>query len=110
MVNELHEGIASQNGQEVLGAVLEKLLLYIAEHFEYEEALFLATGYCDAEAHRIEHAEMKEKAIEIYSRYKASEEVGLPMEFLDFLVKWMLNHLNDTDRKYTDHLLAHNVT
>lgn len=69
----------------------------------------MVTGYPEAEAHKAEHAEMKQKAIEIYNRYKSSKESGLPMETLDFLLKWMLDHMNDSDRKYTAHLIANNV-
>lgn len=110
MINELHDGMLAKKSREALGAVLERLILYTGDHFDYEEELFARTGYADSALHKAEHAKLKHKVIDIHERYKASTMGTLSLETLNFLRDWLTNHINGTDKKYTKHMLANNVT
>lgn len=110
MINDLHDGMLARKGRDVLGNVLEELILYTAEHFDYEEKLFARTGYPQSALHKAEHAKLKQKAIEIHERFKASTTGTLSLEVLNFLRDWLAGHIKGSDKQYTPHLLAHDVT
>lgn len=109
MINQLHDGILAKNSREVLGPILEGLILYTVEHFDYEEKLFDTTKYPDSAAHKDEHVKLKARAIEIHERFKASVTGAISLEVLNFLRDWLTSHINGTDKKYTAHLIANNV-
>ena len=110
MINDLHDGIIAKKSREVMGPILESLILYTVEHFDYEEKLFATTGYADAKAHMEEHAKLKQRAIDIHERFKASVTGALSLEVLNFLRDWLMTHINGTDKKYSAHMVANSVT
>lgn len=110
MLNDLHEGMSSGQGRAALGPVLEKLVSYTVEHFQYEESLFAKTGYGDTAAHKVEHEKLKAQAIDIQKRYESSTTGALSLEVLNFLRSWLTNHIKGTDKKYSQHLAANGVT
>jgi len=109
MINDLHEGMIAKKSREALGHVLEGLILYTVEHFDYEEKLFIQTNYADAVAHSAEHEKLKQRVIEINQRFKASTTGTLSLEVLNFLRDWLIGHINGTDKKYTSHLMASHI-
>ncbi len=110
MINDLHDGMMAKKSREVLGPILESLILYTAEHFEYEETLFATTGYPDGQEHKQEHAKLKQKAIDIHERFKASSSGAISLEVLNFLKDWLSGHIKGSDKQYTAHLLARGVS
>ena len=80
---------------------LKDLVDYTVYHFEREEAMMAEAGYQDLEAHKAEHQVMinKIKALDTkYAEY-GHEVFG---EISSFLSNWLINHINGTDKKYTE--------
>jgi hemerythrin len=109
LLNDLHYGIASGQGTERLGMVLNGLASYAATHFAHEEELFAQTNYPDAEQHIKEHREFTRKLLEIYARYNKGQFDALSRDTFEFLKTWLHNHVLDVDKKYEAHLHANGI-
>ncbi len=99
MVNEMHDAMKSGKGDAAIGKILEGLLQYCATHFATEERLMSAHGYPDYTSHKKAHDELAQKTKELEKKYKAGEAV-LSFDVMDFLKKWLQNHILGTDKKF----------
>jgi hemerythrin len=99
MVNEMHDAMKSGKGDAVIGKTLEGLLQYCATHFATEERLMSAHGYPDYASHKKAHDELTQKTKDLEKKYKGGEPV-LSFDVMDFLKKWLQNHILGTDKKF----------
>jgi hemerythrin-like metal-binding protein len=104
LLNELSDGISCGQGKEILGKILDELESYTRYHFAREEDFFERTGYPAVE-HKLEHRKLVEQIVTLQSRYRTGE-TALAIETLDILKKWLTQHIQGTDSKYTSHLNA----
>ena len=109
MLNELYDGIQANQAKEKLGKVLDGLIAYAASHFKREEQYFAQTGYPDAPAHIKEHVDLTNQVLEVQKKYKAGETGTLSMEVMNFLKRWLITHIQGSDKKYAPHLIAKGI-
>jgi hemerythrin len=109
MLNELYDGIQSNQAKEKLGGVLDGLIAYTASHFKHEEQFFAQTKYPDAAAHIKEHVDLVNQVLDVQKKYKSGETGTLSMEVMNFLKRWLINHIQGTDKKYGPHLNANGI-
>lgn len=101
LISALYERMEEGSGNDILAETLSELIDYTVYHFGAEEKNFKAYNYPEAEAHIEQHNTLVNKARELYSGIVNNEGV-LSIEVLDFLQDWVVNHINKTDKKYTD--------
>ena len=109
MLNELHDAMLARQSNEALGKVLDGLVAYTASHFKHEEALFAKTGYAAAAEHKKEHADLTRQVLNVQKKYQEGTTATLSIEVLKFLRKWLLVHIQDSDKKYGPHLNARGI-
>ena len=109
LLNELYDGMQAGQSKESLGKVLDGLIAYVAYHFKHEEDLFAQTGYPAAEEHKKEHDDLTNQVLEVQKKYKAGDTGTLSLEVMNFLRKWLIGHIQGTDKKYTPHLNAKGI-
>jgi len=109
LINELHDGIAANHAKEQLGHVLEGLIQYTASHFKYEEKFFVQTHYAQTEAHKKEHDDLTKQVLDVQKRFKSGETGTLSMEVMNFLKRWLITHIQGSDKKYGPHLAANGI-
>jgi hemerythrin-like metal-binding protein len=109
LINDLHSGITAGRGTETLGIVLDQLVESYREHFTREEELFAQTTYPAAEEHIQEHHALTQFLLDVQDRYNHGKFDALSLETLNFFRSWMSEHLQGTDKKYTEHLNAHGI-
>lgn len=108
-LNEANTRLESEANIELLTQITKDLLSYALYHFETEEELMQDYGYRenateDADTHRRQHREFSSKVVAVRDGLKA----GIPIsreELLSFLNGWLLNHIQNTDRKLGDYIL-----
>jgi hemerythrin len=98
-LNELHEAMSKGVAREASGPLLEKLAKYARDHFMAEEAMMKRASYPELEAHRGKHVDLTRQVEEYLGRFR-SGEIGLSVHLLDFLRKWLTNHIQKEDRAY----------
>jgi len=108
IINELHEGMKAGKGTEVLHDVLTKLLRYTERHFTAEEAVMQELGYPQLAAQIEQHRRFTTKIKETAEQYQAGA-IGLSVEVLDFLSKWLTQHIVGVDKQYGDFMNAKGV-
>jgi len=108
IINELHEGMKAGRGKEVLHDVLTKLLRYTERHFTAEEAVMKELAYPGLAAQTEQHRKFTSKIKEVADQYKAGT-IGLSVSVLDFLSKWLTQHIVGVDKQYSDFMNAKGV-
>jgi hemerythrin-like metal-binding protein len=108
IINELHEGMKAGRGQNALHDVLIRLLRYTEQHFTAEEGVMKQLGYPQLPAHAEQHRRFTGKIKEVAEQYKAGT-IGLSVEILDFLTKWLSQHIVAIDKQYGGFMNAKGV-
>ncbi len=108
LINELHQAMMNRSGKEQMGRILGNLISYTESHFKAEEGILLANAYPDFAKHKPEH-ERFVKTIKGYQAKFQKNELGLTIEVMDFLKKWLVEHIMGVDKKYVPHLSARGV-
>jgi hemerythrin-like metal-binding protein len=108
IINTLAEAMKSGKGDDVVRDTVEQLAVYTRTHFLQEEALMRQTGYPDLAPHR----ELHRKLMADVEQYKRALEEGRsasPVSLLNFIRQWLVHHIRESDRAYSDHLNTHGV-
>ena len=87
---------------------LNDLISYTKYHFEREEKLLEQHDYPDVIAHKAQHKKMIEQVngfMDIYSE-KGHDSLN---EISSFLSHWLINHINGTDKEYSELLIRNGV-
>jgi hemerythrin-like metal-binding protein len=91
-----------KNIQKEFLKTLKELKNYANYHFNAEEKYFDLYDYPEKEQHKKQHQSYKNKIIEISKKNKESEIEIIIEEILNFLGKWWIMHVNNSDMKYSD--------
>jgi hemerythrin-like metal-binding protein len=103
LVNELNEAMRNKKGKEALGHVLSELKDYTNYHFKYEEKEFEKFGYPQSEVHKKEHDDLIRQVEELIGQFQ-KDRLGISIDVLDFLTKWVKNHIMKEDMMYVPFL------
>ncbi|WP_440875841.1 bacteriohemerythrin [Thalassotalea sp. PLHSN55] len=82
---------------------LEDLVDYTKTHFSREEKIMEENDYPDIVAHKEQHKKMIAQVETFVDLYNIKGHDALD-EVSTFLSKWLINHINGTDKQYTKHL------
>jgi hemerythrin len=108
MLNDLSDAMAQGVGRHVVGGIVDKLIFYTDTHFKTEERYFDQYGYPEAPAHKAEHKVFVDKAMG-YKKSLQSGDRPITVEMTGFLKKWLTNHINGSDKKYSRFMNDHGV-
>jgi hemerythrin len=108
LVNELHDSMKAGKGKDVVGKILKDLAEYTVYHFSTEEKLFEKYFYPDARPHVREHQDLIEQVTKLISDFEKGNGV-LPMDLMDFLKNWLINHIAKSDKKFTSFFNAKGI-
>jgi len=99
IINELNEAMKQGKGKEVLGKIVDHMTSYTVTHFKTEEDYFARFSYPDAGNHKKEHASFVTKASELRKDF-GNGKITLSIDVMEFLSKWLKDHIMGTDKKY----------
>lgn len=99
LINLLHSEMLAGKSKDVLGPVLDKLIVYTKTHFANEEMLFRTHNYPQAAAHVKEHTALTQKALALQADQKAGKSV-ISAPVLGFLRDWLTSHILKQDMAY----------
>ena len=99
MLNELHA--AMESGQQIVTAekTLDKMLLYVAEHFATEEQAMRDNGFPGLDAHMLEHEIFRGKVQALHERHVQGADVA-SHELIAILMAWLKNHIAEVDQEF----------
>ena len=99
----LMEAVPDGNPEAVAKDLLPYLMDYVDSHFRDEEALMAAAGYSLVDAHRALHQAMREEASQLLDRV-ALEGLEAMGPVLEWLLAWLVQHIDSEDRRLANHL------
>ena len=99
MINRMILNEGTNVDSEIISDVLSGMIGYAGSHFNAEEAYMEQIGYPELEMHKEEHKKFKLKA-SYFCFSTMKNETLVPEEILQFLSKWLINHILHTDMKY----------
>jgi hemerythrin-like metal-binding protein len=102
-LNEANELLTKEYSLENLQNITKDLLSYALYHFETEEELMQKYNYegeapKDFENHMKQHRDFSTKVVEVRESLKSGNLIEQD-ELISFLLNWLLNHIDKTDKK-----------
>lgn len=108
LIDNLAKGIQSGNPESTLQSVFDELNDYVRVHFETEHRLMAEHDFDDAPMHQAKHRELEQSLNELIERAKAGKP-WVSLETMNFLRQWLYHHIDDTDRRFAEHLKSRGV-
>lgn len=102
ITNQLHELLGQDQYQEEAIKILKRLYAYTNYHFASEEGLLKEYSYPEISNHQNIHKTFTNKVKESLEGVRKKRNFSLaPLQ--DFLVEWILKHIQIEDVKYSDY-------
>ena len=102
-INRLYEAVREKRGTEVTADIITMLEKYTHDHFKHEEKLMTEYQFPDIEEHKKIHKELFESVQNIKTQTDTDPE-ELAKELLQFLRKWLMDHIVRVDKGYGEFL------
>jgi len=81
--------------------ILDEMTEYALKHFETEERYMKEFNFPEYKTHRKEHIDFTNNAID-YKNRVIGGDFQIINEIFEYLKQWLVNHIQVTDKKYTD--------
>ena len=92
--------ISSNSPKDVL-AILDQMTEYILKHFETEEHYMKEFDFPGFQSHRNEHIDFTNTIID-YKIRAVGGDYKIINEIIEYLMEWIVNHIQVIDRQYID--------
>ncbi len=113
IINLLYESTQPDAGKDELHALVEildkeatainEMLEYTIKHFKDEEKLMALHKYPEFDEHKKRHDSFT-RQVKLYKEYFDKAEDVDVNEMMEYLKKWLLNHIMGEDKKYVPYL------
>src|ERR1035437_942874 len=103
LINDFHNAMEQGRGNDVIGKVLNNLVIYTKEHFKREETEMQRIEYPRFLAHKQEHDKLIKEVAELQASF-ASGKTMLTLKVSKFLRDWLLTHIMQVDKLLADAL------
>ncbi len=107
LINHLHRSIGDTEEYATLGSVLKSLEDYAADHFAREERMMAAARYPGLSVHIRAHFRLAQQVRELNRLYDRDRMAVRARDCLDFLHKWLIEHICSTDMDYRGWVVGH---
>ncbi len=108
LINNFYDNIASRSNKENISSLISGMKDYVKEHFTHEERYMKQLNYWAYESHKKEHDSFISKINDVEERFNQGGLV-LSLEMTSFLFDWLKNHIQVSDKKYSELFEKHGV-
>lgn len=98
LVNELHTATSEGQGHDVVGAVLEQLIVYTKEHLLREERTMEQAQFPHLKQHKIGHQKFIDSLLDLQGKYEAGS-ITVASQLSTLLRDWLSLHIRRSDRE-----------
>ena len=102
IINSLYYGMKNNYVKSFLEPVINMLHDYTQIHFQVEESFFVSSGFPDANSHIELHQALMSKLAEVGRKSMLDKD---PYQLMDFLKKWWINHICESDMLYRSYII-----
>lgn len=100
LINKLHDAMSKGEGKKVLSEILTEVVNYTKTHLSYEESLFEKYNYPDGNSHKLVHQKFTKQVLDYQKDFEDGKTV-ITIEVMTFLKNWLIEHITNTDKKYS---------
>jgi hemerythrin-like metal-binding protein len=108
LINEFYENIKNNSTNDVLSLLIKGMREYTVFHFKNEENLFMLHHYPNYLQHKTEHEDFINKVKDFEDRFNNGKLI-VSFEITNFLKSWLKQHIQGTDKQYTEFLIKKGV-
>jgi hemerythrin-like metal-binding protein len=101
-INSLYYGMQNKQGEDLLRPVISMINNYTRTHFEIEEDFLQKCKFPGLKGHQGLHNELVKKLAKFETDSLLHKD---PLEFLDFLKEWWIDHICVKDKVFLEYLL-----
>jgi len=105
LINKLHEAMRQGDSHNVLKSVLAEVVSYTKTHLSHEEKLFAQYNYPESAAHIAIHKKFTDQILE-YQKEQSDNKTMLSLEVMNVLRNWLIDHITNTDKKYSQFFIS----
>ncbi len=109
MINALNDAMLTGSSNELLGKIFTGLANYTQKHFTYEENMFAEYGYTGSKEHKRQHTELIAQVVTLKGKFVDNPQGTINADLMQFLKRWLTNHIMRTDKDYSEFLLSKGV-
>ncbi|MFN4003884.1 MAG: bacteriohemerythrin [Hylemonella sp.] len=98
LVNRLHDATSVGQGRQVVGALLQELILDTATHLQHEEALMQELGFADLPQHRQGHQAFVAELQRLQEQWRQGR-LSVAAQLSTLLRDWLSLHIRRHDKE-----------
>ena len=106
-LNALHASVEGGD-RATTGQKLDQLLDIVQSHFKSEEENLAKVGYAEFDAHKAAHDHLLATCTDLHAKFSAGQTEITP-DTTGFLKDWLVGHIPNVDRAYSEPLKAAGV-
>jgi hemerythrin len=103
--SDLHNAVMAGKGKAVLEKALDRLVDYANVHFATEEHMMWQYKFPQAEAHKMQHAQLTAQVTDLQKRSHRGEK-NLSISAIVFLKDWLEQHIAGSDQRYSEFIVG----
>ena len=108
LINSFYEKVSHRTNDENISILIKGMREYTQMHFDYEEKYMRQFNYPDYAVHKKEHDLFISKVSAVEDKVKKGTVI-LSFEITSFLKDWIKNHIQGSDKKYTDFFIKNGI-
>ena len=108
MINEFYENVREQSQAELMAALIRRMKKYSVFHFSTEESYMRLYDFPGYEKHKKEHDAFIAKVADLEERFNNGRLI-ISFEVSNFLKKWVKNHIQKTDKMYSEFFIKKGI-
>jgi len=108
LINMFYEQVSHRTNNENISILIKGMKDYTQMHFDNEEKLMKQFNYPEYLAHKKEHDLFISKVASVEEKFNSGKAV-LSFEITSFLKEWIKNHIQGSDKKYTNFFIQNGV-
>lgn len=100
IINDIHDAFIAGKGNEMILKAVDALVDYTQTHFKNEELFMEELHFEKLDEHKQKHEQLIRDVKSFKVRIQDHETIGF-FEIMDFLRKWLFNHILSEDMEYS---------
>jgi len=101
MINKAVAIKENNSNPEEVREILYEMIKYALKHFATEETYMKKFNFPEFQLHRNEHLDFADKTFANLNKVIMGD-FQIANEILEYLKQWLVNHIQETDRKYIE--------
>jgi hemerythrin-like metal-binding protein len=106
LIDDIYVALSKGDAQIIVHKTVSQLVDYAKIHFKREEYYMQMINYSEQFKHESEHKVFSKKVDDFVEKLDAGI-ANITLEVISFLRDWLINHIQQTDKKLGDELKKH---